>query len=368
MNFKKIVITGGPCAGKTTGLSYLQQELTKMGYKVVFLNESATELILNGLELGSNKTNLDFERNIIKLQIEKEKLYTEFCENLPFENVILVCDRGVMDCKSYMTEFEFNLALEQLNLEKVQVRDNYDAVFHLVTAAKGAEHAYTLANNEARYETIEQAIESDTKTMNAWTGHPHFRVIDNSTDFENKMKRLVKEIFSFLGLPKPLEIERKFLIKRPNLQLLATLPNCQKVDIIQTYLNSSPDEEVRIRQRGEMGSYIYTLTSKKKVKSATRQETEMRIPQKEYLTLLNNADINLHQIKKTRYCLMDNNKYYEIDIYPFSNATAICEIELTDEVEEFKLPDFIQPIKEVTNDKKYTNYSLAKKIPTDLLQ
>ena len=38
MGFSKIVITGGPCAGKTTGLSYVERELTKLGYKVVFLN------------------------------------------------------------------------------------------------------------------------------------------------------------------------------------------------------------------------------------------------------------------------------------------------------------------------------------------
>lgn len=368
MDFKKIVITGGPCGGKTTGMSYLEQELTKMGYKVVFLNESATEIILNGLGPGANKTNLDFERNIIKLQVEKEKLYTEFCKNLPYENVLLVCDRGVMDCKCYMTDYEFDTALKQLNLEKIQVRDNYDAVFHLVTAAKGAESAYTKANNKARRESLEEAIIADSKTMNAWTGHPHFRAIDNSTDFENKMKRLVKEICSFLGIPKPLEIERKFLIKKPDVQFLDSLPNCQKVDIIQTYLNANPNEELRIRQRGELGSYIYTLTSKKKTdKNSTRQETEQRITQREYLTLLNNADVNLHQVKKTRYCLMHENRYYEIDIYPFSTNNAICEIELTSADENFKLPDFIHPIKEVTGDKKYSNYSLAKKVPNDLL-
>ena len=366
MKVTKIVITGGPCAGKTTGMSYLEQELTKMGYKVVFLNESATEIILNGLGLGANKTNLDFERNIIQLQHEKEKLYMEFCQNLPNDKILLVCDRGIMDCKSYMTDYEFSQALEQLNLDKIQVRDNYDAVFHLVTAAKGAEHAYTNSNNEARRETLEEAIIADTKTMNAWTGHPHFRAIDNSTNFENKMKRLVKEICSFLGIPKPLEIERKFLIKKPDLQLLESLPNCQKVDIIQTYLNSNDDEEVRIRQRGEVGSYIYTKTIKKKIKSTTRQEIEKRITQREYLTLLNNADINLHQVKKTRYCLMHNNRYYEIDIYPFSKNNAICEIELNDENEQFELPEFISIVKEVTNDKKYSNRKLAEKIPTDL--
>lgn len=366
MNLTKIVITGGPCAGKTTGLSYLEQELSKMGYKVVFLNESATEIILNGLDRNANKSNLDFERNIINLQVEKEKLYVNYCKNLPFENVLLVCDRGVMDCKSYMTDEEFNQALNQLNLDKIQLRDNYDAVFHLVTAAKGAEQAYTKANNQARFESLEQAKDADNRTMNAWTGHPHFRAIDNSSNFENKMKRLVKEIFSFLGIPKPLEIERKFLIEKPNIYYLANLPNCQKVEIIQTYLNSTDDEEIRIRQRGENGSYIYTLTKKKKIKNATRQETEKRITQKEYLTLLNNANTSLHQIRKTRFCLMHENRYYEIDVYPYSKTTAICEIELNDENEQFILPPFIKLIKEVTQDKQFSNRSLAENIPEEL--
>jgi hypothetical protein len=36
----------------------------------------------------------------------------------------------------------------------------YDGVFHLVTAAIGAEKFYTLANNTARSETPEQVISS----------------------------------------------------------------------------------------------------------------------------------------------------------------------------------------------------------------
>ena len=34
----------------------------------------------------------------------------------------------------------------------------YDAVFHLVTAAQGAERFYTLENNQARSETPEQVL------------------------------------------------------------------------------------------------------------------------------------------------------------------------------------------------------------------
>jgi thymidylate kinase len=49
MSIEKIVITGGPCAGKSTALSRIQKELTQLGYKVLFVSESATEFITNGL-------------------------------------------------------------------------------------------------------------------------------------------------------------------------------------------------------------------------------------------------------------------------------------------------------------------------------
>ena len=45
----KIVLTGGPCAGKTTGMSWIQNAFSKLGYKVLFVPETATELITGGV-------------------------------------------------------------------------------------------------------------------------------------------------------------------------------------------------------------------------------------------------------------------------------------------------------------------------------
>lgn len=367
MKIAKIAITGGPCAGKTTGLSFIERVFTKIGYKVVFINETATELILNGLNSTSCGNYYEFEKNIIKMQLMKEDFYYKACEKLPYEKVLLVCDRGVMDCKTYIDEKDFAKMLKELNLSEVEVRDNYDGVFHLVTAAKGAEEFYTKANNEARTETIEEARKCDDKTINSWTGHPHLRVIDNAGDFRDKMIRLIKEICGLLGIPTPYEIERKFVIEKPDLVALDNLPNCHKVNIIQTYLKSKEGEETRIRQRGVDGNFIYTITTKKHISPIKRIEHERRITQKEYLTYLSNADTSIHQITKIRYCLMYKNKYFEIDIYPFATTRAICEIELLDEDDIIDFPPFIKVIKEVTEDKNYSNYSFAKKVPNDMV-
>ena len=46
---RTIVITGGPCGGKTTAMSWLQNALTSAGYAVIFLTETFTELANAGV-------------------------------------------------------------------------------------------------------------------------------------------------------------------------------------------------------------------------------------------------------------------------------------------------------------------------------
>ena len=359
----KIVLTGGPCAGKSTAMSWIQNAFTERGYTVLFVPETATELITGGVAPWTCGSNLDYQCCQMCLQIEKEKIFASAAATMKSEKILIVCDRGMMDNRAYMTDTDFGIVLDRIHQTDVKIRDSYDAVFHLMSAANGAPEIYlrNKENNPARTETLEQAVELDNKLISAWTGHPHLRVIDNSTGFGNKMKRLISEISGFLGEPEPYEIERKFLIEYPNISMLEKRDDCQKVEIIQTYLKSNEDEEIRVRQRGVNGSYIYFKTAKKKITDTTRIETEERLSQEEYLKLLMNADTTLHQIRKTRYCLTYESQYFEIDIYPFWNDQAIVEIELLTEQEKIKMPKFLKVIKEVTNDDNYKNASLARR-------
>lgn len=360
MKITKIVITGGPCAGKTTALSWIQSNFTKMGYTVLFVPETATELITGGVAPWTCGSNIDYQKCQMKLQLEKEKIFEQGAASMPAEKALIVCDRGTLDNKAYMSQLDFSYVMEMLGCNEVELRDSYDAVFHLTTAAKGAKEFYTTANNTARTETVEQAVELDDKLIAAWTGHPHLRIIDNASDFENKLKKLIAEIAVFLGEPEPYEIERKFLIEYPDLAELEKLPNCQQVEIIQTYLSSSAGEESRLRQRGIDGNYIYFQTTKRKVTEMKRIEVERRLSKDEYLRLLMDADPACRPIRKTRYCLTFENQYFEIDIYPFWKDRAILEIELADERAEIQFPAQIKVIKEVTEDDSYKNASMAR--------
>ena len=130
---------------------------------------------------------------------------------------------------------------------------------------------------------------------------------------------------------------------------------------IKTYLTCNGNTaERRVRQRGtKEDGFSFYYTEKTDVSIGVRVENERKISKDEYLDLLAEADTSLHQISKTRYCFVYEKQYFEMDIYPFSDEYAIVEIELNDINENIKLPplDFV---KEVTDDKNYKNYELAK--------
>ncbi len=370
VSITKIVLTGGPCGGKSTALSKINNYFGNRGYKVLTIQETATELMSNGVSPKTCGTNYDYQIGQMKLQKIKEEIFEEAAKTMNRDKILIVCDRGILDNKAYMKEVEFKKLMKKFNTSEVKERDSYDAVFQLVTAAKGAEEAFkkNKNNNPVRKEDLEGARELDDKMIAAWTGHPHFRIIDNSTDFEKKIDRMLKEIAVFLGEPEPLEIERKFLIYYPKLQELDNKPNCTKVDIVQTYLMSDDESERRIRARGVDGDYIYYLTEKRKVSDMKRVEIERRLTKDEYFSLLMEADPRLHSIHKTRYCLTENNQYFEIDIYPEWDKQAIMEVELSDENEKVNIPQYIDIIKEVTDDENYKNANMAKEMPKQLVK
>ena len=185
MSLTQIVITGGPCAGKTTCMSVLEQRLSERGYKVIVASESATEMILSGIcpsEMGQGL----FERYLMEWQLAKEKVIQEVAAFFP--KVVILLDRGIPDCLAYISEKEYLETLALHNLKKNEAWQRYDAVFHLVTAAEGAEDFYTCQNNIARQEKdLETARLADRKTQAVYIGHPHLRIIDNSTDLKERL-------------------------------------------------------------------------------------------------------------------------------------------------------------------------------------
>lgn len=374
----KVCITGGPGGGKTDIMSKLYDELTSRGYTVLICNEAATELYNSGIHCNQNIKLEDFQELVLDTQLYNEAVLDKFLELYPEkkDKSVILCDRGFIDQLAYIDKDKFVKMLKKRNLTFADALSRYDAVLHLVTAANGAEKYYVwnnpnssdVGNNAARRESPKEAREKDKITLQAWIGHPHLRVFDNSTDYQTKIKKATKEVFNLLGEPSPKEIERKFLIKRPTKEELNKLGFISKNYIIQNYLlsdNENIEKRIRLRGTNEDG-FIFFYTEKITGKDPKeRIEYERVISNEEYLAHSLSIDPNLHSIKKTRYCFVYNNQYFELDEYPFSKDYAILEIELDNLEDELMLPPTIEVIKEVTDDNNYKNHSLAMNLSFD---
>lgn len=196
MSIHKFVITGGPCGGKTTALKILNRHFTALGFKVFIIPEAATEIVSLGLSFGEIPVN-DFQDFIIKRMIHSENCVENIVKYFD-KDVIIFCDRGLLDNKAYMSHDNFIKILTQNGLTEEKAKNRYDAVFHLVTAANGAENYYTLSNNTVRYESPEEARELDKKTLSTWSTHDNLKIIDNSSTFEEKINRLIVEVEKFV--------------------------------------------------------------------------------------------------------------------------------------------------------------------------
>ena len=162
------------------------------------------------------------------------------------------------------------------------------------------------------------------------------------------------------------EIERKFLIAFPGRDVLC---RCGDVtEITQTYL--VPDEDgfnERVRKRGKNDVWTYTHTRKKHLSDVRRIELEDEISEEEYSELLKKADVSKNVICKTRYCLEYEGQLFEIDVFPFWKGRAFMEIELACEEQEVRFPPDITIARELTGDRRYTNYALSDSIPDEPL-
>ena len=166
---------------------------------------------------------------------------------------VVFFDRGLMDGKAYMTDAQWELLLDELHLTPVMMRDaRYDAVLHMMTAADGAEKFYTNANNAVRLESAEEARAMDRRTLDCWTGHEHLYIVDNSSDFTEKIRRAVARVSRLVGVPVPLAVNRKFLLKKlPKTEtLLQHVKRVEVFEVEQTYLaTTTVAERCRIRRR-----------------------------------------------------------------------------------------------------------------------
>ncbi len=166
----------------------------------------------------------------------------------------------------------------------------------------------------------------------------------------------------------PLEIERRYLIRLPEEGLLERLAS-RRDWIEQTYLAGEEGTTERVRSRRAPGEApVYTHTVKRRRTALIREEAEEEIGEEEYFALLRRADPALRAIRKTRWCVPHAGHTLEIDRFPFWADRGLLEIELGSPEEAVSLPAWLEVLREVTEDRRYTNRALAASVPYEPLE
>ena len=354
---------GGSCSGKTTLLSAAPQKLWEAGVRPWILDEKATRLIHPGIpdisHIASNNRSLfiEIERAMAELYLYDYAFLKKLAGKFPEKNVIL-SDRFVPGIAAYVESDEYEKIIASLNHTQEQLMQMCDGVICLVTAAYGAESFYNL-NNPARIETtLEEARIQNDRSIDAWREYGNLRIIDNSTGFDKKIDRALQALFQIVGVPVPLYQQRKFLLHHiPHIPL-----KVQTFKLEQLYLIPDADNtEPRIRKWGTNGFQMYTQALKKPMPGNKILQTQHMISEHTYNALTAEKDPGTRVIRKMRHCFVHNHQYFKIDQFLEPRQFFILEIEPTQENEKIDLPPFIpRPIKEVTDDIRYSNYYIAR--------
>jgi predicted ATPase len=177
---RRIVLTGGPGAGKTAVLELVRQYFCK---HVDVLPEAASILFGGGFRRAtSTQGRQAAQRAIFHVQHELETV--ALAEGNP---AIVLCDRGTVDGFAYWpgpSDF-----WKEVATSRDQELKRYDAVIHLrtPTATGGYNH-----RNPVRIESAAEAAVIDQRIVDAWGGHPRRFIVESAADFLSKAQQAIE--------------------------------------------------------------------------------------------------------------------------------------------------------------------------------
>lgn len=173
---RKVVLTGGPGAGKTAVLEMFRRCSCP---HLSVLPESASIVFGGGFPRGSTpEARRAAQRAIFHVQRELECAAADGA-------AILLCDRGTVDGAAYWPgPGELFDAVETSRLAEIA---RYAAVIHLRTPEIGYDRS-----NPLRIESQAEAARIDAAIARAWDGHPRRFFVDSTTHFLDKAWRALE--------------------------------------------------------------------------------------------------------------------------------------------------------------------------------
>ncbi|XP_076039530.1 TRPL translocation defect 14 isoform X2 [Oratosquilla oratoria] len=365
----------GPCGGKTTGQARLCTFFENLGWKVYRVPETATILLSGGIKFAdlTQEEAVQFQENLLKSMMQIESTYFRLAETSS-KNCLVICDRGTMDASAFIHPSQWEAIMKRNGWNPVDLRDTrYNHIIHMVSAARGAEAFYSTEDHACRSENLDLARTLDQKAAQAWIGHPYFDVIDNSTDFDTKIRRMISSVCQKMGIDTGDRLKNnarkvKFLV-RGTLPNDSVFPTFMDFDVEHIYLRTNSRKmQARLRKRGQHGYNSYTYTIRKPEQLGQIVEVKTAISQRDWNNMAAQGDEHHFAIYKKRRCFIHNNQYFQLDVYkkpchPRCEGLLLLETYSTLPSEELsrRLPDFLNIAEEVTGRPDYSMFNLSLK-------
>lgn len=124
---RRVCLTGGPCAGKSSSLLHIKQALEYENIHVIIVPEASNLMFTNSLNwrLFCNHSVVKFQTGLLKTQLALEGIFTETAKHIEDDkDILILCDRGCMDGSAYMQLDEFKVMVEHLGLNINILRDS----------------------------------------------------------------------------------------------------------------------------------------------------------------------------------------------------------------------------------------------------
>ncbi len=188
-----IVLTGGPCGGKSTLLKELH-ELDPSIERWIGVPEAASLLLLSGLTAG----NKPFQKAVLRLQMAMEDVFAEVAGT----GRAILCDRGTLDCLAYwrLNRWDEQEFFDFTGMTLRQHYERYYGVIHLQTTAIGRVCDYTRWPQAIRRESPDEAAEVDAYIAGVWAEHPRYALIDNAyPDWAAKSEAARQVVHEWIG-------------------------------------------------------------------------------------------------------------------------------------------------------------------------
>ena len=372
----KIVLTGGPCSGKSTALSQIVERFSN-DFIVYSLPEVATLTITSGVNIIPTNYKPEDHKHLTKLICKHQmnlESYFEKIARLQKKDVIIICDRGVMDNFAYCSKENKKYIITKSGWTYNYIcNDRYDLIIHLVTAAIGAEKYYTLENNEARYETAEQARDIDGKIAKQWIGHPNITLINNNGQgFNAKMERVMNCIANEVGKKMPMFYKKYLLKEKPTFDFLKK--NFEKVyEYVDTITFLLTNEKNRVKwlvRRQYEGNNFPTYFAVDRIlaeKHEDRIETHQTISERVYFEFLDQQIPSNSQFKRETFTFLIHHLkdylicFVENVIVDGKDNVSILRIKRDNkDLKSDYVPKILKVGEEITENPKYFSINLSK--------